>query len=155
MQFHACWVIYTVKELNSHAKHGQSFKKRFERIRVFLCQIHTSGFLTSFRKFFSIMALHDVMKGGTPYMGICSRKNASAHASTRARSRARPSKRFIRLHCTGLALEECLQIIVFGCKGKITLLSSQKNPVLCEQWMQFVFWGSNGVSQVCLLMDVL
>lgn len=29
------------KELNSRAKHGQSFKKLFERITVFLCQIHT------------------------------------------------------------------------------------------------------------------
>ncbi len=38
--------------------------------RVFLCQIHTSRFCTSFGKFFSIMAIHDVMKGGTPYMGI-------------------------------------------------------------------------------------
>ncbi len=26
MLFHACWVIYTVKELDSRAKHGQSFK---------------------------------------------------------------------------------------------------------------------------------
>ncbi len=23
MLFHACWVIYTVKELGSHGKHGQ------------------------------------------------------------------------------------------------------------------------------------
>ncbi len=30
---------------------------------------------------------------------------------------------------------------VFGCEGKITLLSIPKNPVLREQWMQFVFPG--------------
>ncbi len=27
MLFHAFRVVYTVKELDSHAKHGQSFKK--------------------------------------------------------------------------------------------------------------------------------
>ncbi len=29
MLFHAFRVVYTVKELDSHAKHGQSFKKQF------------------------------------------------------------------------------------------------------------------------------
>ncbi len=29
MLFHAFRVVYTVKELDSHAKHGQSFKKNF------------------------------------------------------------------------------------------------------------------------------
>ncbi len=28
MLFHAFRVVYTVKELDSHAKHGQSFKKK-------------------------------------------------------------------------------------------------------------------------------
>ncbi len=28
MLFHALWLIYTAKELDSHAKHGQSLKKR-------------------------------------------------------------------------------------------------------------------------------
>ncbi len=32
MLFHAFRVVYTVKELDSHAKHGQSFKKQFGRI---------------------------------------------------------------------------------------------------------------------------
>ncbi len=32
---------------------------------------------------------------------------------------------------------------VFGCKGKITLFSFPKNPALREQWIQFVFRGSN------------
>ncbi len=45
--------------------------------------------------------------------------------------------------------------VCFGCEGKITLFSFPKNPVLHEQWMQFVFRGSNGVSQVCLLTNVL
>ncbi len=38
MLFHAFRVVYTVKELDSHAKHGKSFKKQFGRITVFLCQ---------------------------------------------------------------------------------------------------------------------
>ncbi len=28
MPFHAFWVIYTIKELDSHAKQGQSKKKK-------------------------------------------------------------------------------------------------------------------------------
>ncbi len=32
MLFHAFRVVYTVKELDSHAKHGQSFKIQFEHI---------------------------------------------------------------------------------------------------------------------------
>ncbi len=31
MLFHAFRDVYTVKELDSHAKHGQSFKKLFGR----------------------------------------------------------------------------------------------------------------------------
>ncbi len=39
MLFHAFRVVYTGKELDSHAKHGQSFKKKFWTYnRVFLCQ---------------------------------------------------------------------------------------------------------------------
>ncbi len=47
---------YTVKELDSHAKHGQSFKKTiWTHNRVFLCQNLTSGSY-KFRRVFSIMA---------------------------------------------------------------------------------------------------
>ncbi len=122
--------------------------------RVFLCQIYTSGFLTSFGKFFSIVALHDVMKGGTPYMGISpGRACPCTHRPEQEQERAH--QRFIQHHCTGLAREECLQRSVFGCKGNIPLFSFPKNPELREQWMQFVFRGSNGVSQVCLLTNIL
>ncbi len=34
MLFHAFRVVYTGKELDSHAKHGQSLKKIFGRISV-------------------------------------------------------------------------------------------------------------------------
>ncbi len=83
MLFHAFRVVYTVKEFDSHAKHGQSFKKKIWTYnRVFLCQ--KSHFRVSW-------------------------KNVSVHASTRVRTRARPSMRFNRhAGSTGLAREECL-----------------------------------------------
>ncbi len=88
---------------------------------------HTSRFLKSFGKFFSFMALHDVMKGGTPYMGISPRRACPCtHRPERER------ERFNRLHsaalhrtCSGrMSLKKC----VFGCKGKITLFSFLKEP---------------------------
>ncbi len=36
MQFHAFRVVYTVKELDSHAMHGQNFKKQFGRITEYI-----------------------------------------------------------------------------------------------------------------------
>ncbi len=49
MLFHAFRVVYTGKELDSHAKHGQSLKKKFGRItRVFLCQKSHFRVRTSF-----------------------------------------------------------------------------------------------------------
>ncbi len=41
---------------------------------VFLCQIHSFWVRISYGKFFSSMALYDVMKGGTPCMGIYPRR---------------------------------------------------------------------------------
>ncbi len=71
MLFHAFRVVYTVKELDSHAKHGQSLKKMFWMYnRVFLCQKSHFRVRTSFGEFFSIVVLDDVNDGGTPYMGI-------------------------------------------------------------------------------------
>ncbi len=41
---HAFRVVYTVKELDSHAKHGQSFKKQFGHITEYFCAKNlTSG----------------------------------------------------------------------------------------------------------------
>ncbi len=51
MRFHAFRDVYTVKELDSHVKHEQSFKKLFGHIRVFLCQKSYFWFRTSFGKF--------------------------------------------------------------------------------------------------------
>ncbi len=87
MPFHAFRVVYTGKEFDSHAKHGQSFKKKnWKYNRVFLCQKSHFRIHTSFGEFFSIVVLYDVNDGGTPYMGISPGKNASVHASTRVRA---------------------------------------------------------------------
>ncbi len=68
--------LHFKQELDSHAKHGQSFKKLFGCRTGYICVKYTpSGFV----QVFSSMALHDVMKGGTPYMGILPEEHACAH----------------------------------------------------------------------------
>ncbi len=53
MLFHSFRVVYTVKELDSHAKHGQSFKKLFGRITEYLRGKNlTSGFIQVSESFF-------------------------------------------------------------------------------------------------------
>ncbi len=94
MLFRAFRVTYTVKELDSHAKHGQSFKHF-----LYFCAKSSFRVRTSFGKSFSIMALADVNEGGTPFMGF---------SPGRTRLCTHRQERFIRLHCTGLAREECL-----------------------------------------------
>ncbi len=76
MLFHAFRVVYTVKELYSHAKHRQCKKTKnyLEYTRVFLCQKSHFWVRTSFEEFFSNVALSDVKDGGTPYMGISPRR---------------------------------------------------------------------------------
>ncbi len=72
MLFHAFRVVYTVNELDSHAKHGQSFRKQFGRITEYFCAKNlTFRFIQVLESiFFPIVALHDVNEGGIPYMGI-------------------------------------------------------------------------------------
>ncbi len=53
MLFHSFRVVYTVKELDSYAKHGQSFKKQFGRITEYLRGKNlTSGFIQVSERFF-------------------------------------------------------------------------------------------------------
>ncbi len=53
MLFHAFRVVYTGKELYSHAKHGQSLKKFFGRITEYFCAKNlTSGFVQVSESFF-------------------------------------------------------------------------------------------------------
>ncbi len=69
MLYNAFWLIYTAKELGSHAKHDQSLKKMsLIYDRVFLCQMRSFRVHISFGLFIS-MALYDVIKGEIPYMG--------------------------------------------------------------------------------------
>ncbi len=86
------------------------------------------NFLTSFAKFFSIMALPDVMKSGTPYMGIFPGKARPARINLSERkSTPINSLHPAALHGTPsgrMSLKKC----VFGCKGKITLFSFPKEP---------------------------
>ncbi len=109
MLFHAFRVVYTVKELDSHAKHGQSLKKTtiwtYDSISVTI--ILLPG-LYKFLSFFSERGSSRRKRGWNSLFGHFSRKNAPVHASTGARGRARPSMRFIRQHWTGLAQEQCL-----------------------------------------------
>ncbi len=137
MLFHAFRVVYTVKELDSHAKHGQSFKKQFGRITEYFCAINlTSRFVQVSERFFFDHGSSWRKRVWNSLYGHFSQKNAPVHASTRARARASPSA----LHWTPsgrMFLNKC----VFGYEGKITLFSFPKNPALREQWMQFVFSG--------------
>ncbi len=132
MLFHEFWVIYTVKELDSHAKHGHKFQNDLDG--VFLCQIHSLPGSYKFRKVFSIMALYDVMKGRIPCMGSSPRR-ACAHANQNERkSMAMNMHHSAALHTTSskrMSPKKC----AFGCKGKITLFSFPKNPALREQWL--------------------
>ncbi len=53
MLFHAFRVVYTIKELDSHAKHGQSFKKQVGRITEYFCDKNlTSRFVQVSESFF-------------------------------------------------------------------------------------------------------
>ncbi len=132
MLFHAFRVVYTGKEFDSHAKHGQSFKKKFGRITVFLCQKSHFRIRTSFGEFFSIVVLYDVNDGGTPYMGISPGKNASVHASSRVRARRAPINAVPigRLAAGPRSGRMSLKKCVFGCEGKITLFSFPKQPTV-------------------------
>ncbi len=53
MLFHAFRVVYTVKELDSHAKHRQSLNKQFGHIAEYFCAKNlTSGIVQVSESFF-------------------------------------------------------------------------------------------------------
>ncbi len=132
MLFHAFRVVYTVKELDSHAKHGQSLKKMFWMYnRVFLCQKSHFRVRTSFGEFFLIVVLDDVNDGGTPYMGISPGRTRRARID-QSESESAPIN---ALQSAGwqhgtrsgrMSLKKC----VFGCEEKITLFSFPKEPTV-------------------------
>ncbi len=80
-------VVYTVKELDSHAKHGQSFKNLFGCITEYFCAKHlTSGFVQVSESFFDRGSCWCKRRWNSLY-GHFSRKNAPVHTSTWARAR--------------------------------------------------------------------
>ncbi len=131
MLFHAFRVVYTGKEFDSHAKHGQSFQKKIWTYKVFLCQKSHFRVRTSFGEFFSIVVLDDVNDGGTPYMGISPEERARARID-QSENESAPIN---ALQSAGwqhgtrsgrMSLKKC----VFGCEVKITLFSFPKEPTV-------------------------
>ncbi len=119
MLFHAFRVVYAVKELDSHAKHGQSFKKRFGSMTEHFCAKDLpSGFVQVSESFFN----HGSSwrnEGWNSLYGHFSQKSAPEHASTSARARVRPSTRFILQYRTRSGRMP-LKKSVFDGKGAFT-----------------------------------
>ncbi len=154
MLFHAFRVVYTVKELDSHAKNGQSFKKRFGRMADYFCAKNlTSGLVQVSESFFNHGSCWR-KRGWNSLYGHFSRKNAPVHTSTGARARARPSTRFITARDSlgkNVSKEVC-----FWLWGKDNLVQLPKTTQrYVNSGYSLFFRGSNGVSQVCLLRSVL
>ncbi len=147
MLFHAFRVV---KEFDSHAKHGQSFKKIFWTYnRVFLCQKSLFRVRTSFGEFFSIVVLDDVNDGGTPYMGISpGRTRPCSHRPARERERTH------QCASIGSAARDSLgknvsKEVCFWLWGKDNLVQLPKRTQrYVNSGYSLFFRGSNGVSQV-------
>ncbi len=149
MLFHAFRVVYTVKELDSHAKHGQSLKTFFGRITVFLCQKSHFRVRTSLESFFSIVVLDDVNDGGTPYMGISpARTCPCTHRPEWERERALNALQSAGWqHGTRsgrMSLKKCFWL--WG-KDNLVQLPKRTHRYVNSGYSLF-FRGSNGVSQV-------
>ncbi len=151
MRFHAFRVVYTVKELDSHAKHGQSFKKMFWTYnRVFLCQKSHFRVRTSFGEFFSIVVLDDVNDGGTPYMGISpGRTRPYTHRPEWEREHAHQRGSIGRLAARDSLGKNVSKEACFWLWGKDNLVQLPKRTHrYVNSGYSLFFLGSNGVSQV-------
>ncbi len=151
MLFHAFRVVYTGKELDSHAKHRQSFKKMFWTYnRVFLCQKSHFRVRTSFGEFFSIVVLDDINDGGTPYMGISpGRTRPYTHRPERERERAHQHASIGRLAARDSLGKNVSKEVCFWLWGKDNLVQLPKRTHrYVNRGYSLFFWGSNGVSQV-------
>ncbi len=127
MLFHAFRVVYTGKEFDSHAKHGQSFKKNNWTYNRVLCQKSHFRIRTSFGEFFSIVVLYDVNDGGTPYMGI---SRPCTHRPEREQERAHQRASIGRLAARASLGKNVSKECVFWLWGKITLFSFPKQPTV-------------------------
>ncbi len=111
-------------------------KKRFGLITEYFCAKYSlPGLLQVLESFFSITSRHDVMKGGTPCMGISPGRARNDWIESKSAPINALHPAALHGTCSGrMSPNKC----VFGCKGKITLFSFPKNPALREQWMQFI-----------------
>ncbi len=143
MRFHAFRVVYTVKELDSYAKHWQSFKNK-KRITeyIYVPEISFPGSYKFQIIFFDFGSCWCKRRWNSLY-GHFSRKNAPVNASTRGKTRVsfinalHPAALLHGTRSGRLSLKKC----VFGCEGKITLFIFPKNSALRKLWMQFVILG--------------
>ncbi len=123
--------LFTVKELDSHAKHGQSKKNKIWTYNSISVPKSHFRVRTSFGEFFSIVVLDDVNDGGTPYMGISPGRTRRARID-QSESESAPINALQSAgwqHGTrsgSMSLKKC----VFGCEGKITLFSFPKQPTV-------------------------
>ncbi len=153
MLFHAFRVVYTVKELDSHAKHGQSLKKKFGHITEYFCAKNlTSGFVQVSDSFFSIVVLDDVNDGGTPYMGISpGRTRPCTHRPEWEPERAHQRASIGRLAARDSLGKNVSKEVCFWLWGKDNLVQLPKTThryVNSGYKVILFFWCSNGVSQV-------
>ncbi len=143
MLFHAFRVVYTGKEFDSHAKHGQSFKKKIGRITEYFC---AKNLRTSFGEFFSIVVLYDVNDGGTPYMGI---SRPCTHRPEWERERAHQRASVGRLAARASLGKNVSKEVCFWLWGKDNLVQLPKTTHrYVNSGYSLFFRGSNGVSQV-------
>ncbi len=143
MLFHAFRVVYTVKELDSHAKHGQSLKKKIWTYnRVFLCQKSHFWIRTS--------VLDDVNDGGTPYMGISpGRTRPCTHRPEREGEHAHQRASIGRLAARDSLGKNVSKEVCFWLWGKDNLVQLPKTTHrYVNSGYSLFFRGSNGVSQV-------
>ncbi len=147
MLFHAFRVVYTGKEFDSHAKHGQSFKKMFWTYnRVFLCQKYHFRVRTSFGEFFDRWSWWCKRRWNSLY-GHFSRKNTPLHASTGARAANQHAS--IGSAARASLGKNVSKEVCFWLWGKDNLVQLPKTTHrYVNSGYSLLFRGSNGVSQV-------
>ncbi len=156
MLFHAFRVVYTGKEFDSHAKHGQSFKKKIWTYnRVFLCQKSHFRIRTSFGEFFSIVVLYDVTTVELLIWHF-SGKNASVHASSRVRARGSAHQRgsIGRLSARASLGKNVSKEVCFWLWGKDNLVQLPKQPTVTWTVDIVVFPGQQWSFSSVLLTNV-
>ncbi len=151
--FHAFRVVYTVKELDSHAKH----EKLFGCITEYCCAKNlTSGFVQVSERFFSIVALADVNDWWNSV--ICA---LLPEERARACIDQSESKCFIHQCASSSSTAQDLlgknvsKEVCFWLWGKDNPVQLPEEQAYMNSGCSLFFRDSKGVSQVCLLTNVL